>query len=277
MRISHFDTNITNINRFDKSDTNTSLLKTDVYMGTYAKQLSFTAKPNTSGCREITSSVMRELAIKIRSVYTKIIGKGNRLAHGESKTLGQVKALTQKDITPVIPNTSNTSYKFPNSQLLEDFTPLLNETVLKTGISAKNQRDCFLRASSDIPLGTSGVGNCAVICMQNSRTGTHALYHAFPYKRDAVETMQNDIYKIMPEGFDKVYVIPGRDPETAKTSTNLLKAACNINKNAQVEFRHFANGDNAQIILYKGNVYSLPIKDNVPTFKVCENLENYFY
>ena len=88
--------------------------------------------------------------------------------------------------------------------------------------------------------------------------------------------MQKDISIIMPEGFDKVFVIPGRDPETAVTSVNLLKAARNINKNAQVAFRHSANGDNVQIILYDGNVYSLPISDGIPVFKICENPENYY-
>lgn len=141
----------------------------------------------------------------------------------------------------------------------------------------KNQiGDCFVKGKVDVPLGTSGVGNCAVICLQNSKTNTHALYHAFPIKRNAVEHMQKDISIIMPEGFDKVFVIPGRAPETTVTSVNLLKAARNINKNAQVEFRHSANGDNVQIILYNGDVYSLPMTNGIPAFKICENPENYY-
>ena len=49
----------------------------------------------------------------------------------------------------------------------------------------------------------------------------------------------------MPEGFDKVFVIPGRDPETAVTSVNLLKAARKINKNA--DYNIFKSLDNVNL------------------------------
>ena len=195
---------------------------------------------------------------------------------GNETSLKQVKNLGENDIIPVLPNARFTSYKFHNSKLMDDFTPLLNETILQKGISTKNGiGDCFIKGLSDTPLGTSGVGNCAVLCLQNTEKGTSALYHAAPIKQNAIANMQKDIDIIMPEGFDKVFIIPGRNPETATTSINLLKAASKINKNAEVVFKHSGNGDNVQIIFYNGNVYSLPYV-KTPAFRVCENPENYY-
>ena len=196
------------------------------------------------------------------------------LKENKKVTIEDVKYLTPEDISPVEENSNRTSYKFPNSKLLDDFSPLLNKTTLTKGISTQNYiGGCFLKGTPDIPLGTSGVGNCAVICLQNSKTGTQTLYHAYPAE---VGDMKKDIDTIMPKGFDKATIIPGRNPQTAKTAINLLTAARKINKNAEIEFRHTANGDNTQIIFYQGKVYSLAMKHDKPSFKVCENPENYY-
>ena len=184
---------------------------------------------------------------------------------------------TTGDVVPVNPDAKTSSYKFKNSQAAKDFSPLLNEETRNSGISTKNQiGGCFIKGTPGQPLGTSGVGNCAVLCLYNSKTNTTAVYHAFPVKHNAIKSMQADINVIMPEGFDKVFIVPGRDPETANTALNLLKSAQNINQNTQVEFRHTTTGNNNQIIFYQGEVFELPLENNMPSFKICEEPENYY-
>ena len=157
---------------------------------------------------------------------------------------------------------------FPNSTPLKDFE--LSRELKDNGSSTYSQAgDTYLRSELNVPISTAGVGNCAVIALVNHETGIQTLIHKGP--NTSLESALEVIKNHMPEGFDKVTIIPGINPSTRITATSLFNAAKEINPNAQVEFKHFSHENNSQIILYDGNTYGSSVKDNNPLFNIVDS------
>lgn len=181
---------------------------------------------------------------------------------------------TINDFSAVDENNSDTYYKYKNSKVLENFAPFLNNANMEKGISTIPYiGDMYLNGDKQTPLGTSGVGNCAVVCFYNEKTGEQILYHVAPVK---IESIQKKIQKIVPKDFNKVYIIPGCNPQTAETAIKIFDIVKKHNKNSQIEFRHFPSGKFNELVFYKGEVYNYSKKDNDALFEVCRNPENQF-
>lgn len=196
----------------------------------------------------------------------------NACLNQKLKTLAEHENVSPDMFKPVFEET-RTSYKYAKSGPLKDFSPLLNSGLKDLGFSTNPQFGrAYLRGSQNIPLGTSGVGDCAVIFMYNTNQKTHAMYHAMNIDKNI---HAENIMKIMPEGFDKIVIVPGTHPNTANTSVDLFNSAKKINPKALVEFKHsevplrplvdgecqYVNGHFkfAEYISYNGEVYERPM------------------
>lgn len=202
----------------------------------------------------------------------------NICVKGKLKTLEEYENIDFQMIKPVFKE-RRTSYRHIESTPIEAFTPLLNNEIKNLGMSTyPGYGNTCLKGAQNIPLGTSGLVSCAAIFMYNTKQKTHALYHATT--ADKKEFITKNILKIMPEGFDKIIIVPGSDQNTAITVKNLFDSAKTINPKALVEFKHsqthleknflsrFLKKEvplAIEFISYKGNVYEYPINEYIRT------------
>lgn len=202
---------------------------------------------------------------------------------GSVKRIKDYVSVEPKDFIEVYPN-MHTNYRHIDSKPAKSFEPFINEHTLNKGLSTQpNIGDVSLKGGYDQPLGTSGVGDCAVIFMYNSKQNIHSFYHAFSHRSS--EEIASKLREIMPEGFDRVIIVPGSNPVTAETASSLFGAAKNINKEAVVEFKHseimleqakrYKDITGApwtvEFISYGGDVYVMPISEEYePLFKVID-------
>lgn len=180
------------------------------------------------------------------------------------------KKITPNDFVKVEPDFKYSYYRFKNSKPLQDFSPFLNVETKKRGISTVPYiAETHLRATDEIPLGTSGIGNCAVACFYNKKNKTQVLYHVGAIKHNPISAIKKNIEKIIPEGFDKVFIIPGCNSETKNTAVNIFGAVKKIDRNCKIEFRHLPNVDFAELIFYKGEVFAFAKEGDKALFELC--------
>lgn len=210
---------------------------------------------------------LESLGLKMKQLTGDVVHSGKI----SLKEIGEIKI---DDIVPVDGLSKYTYYKHVKSLEMKRFDSILSNIDRSKGLSTPPYAGgVFLRGSTNIPLGTSGVGNCAVVCLYNSGTGTHSIYHAAPIFHNAVNLMKKDIMLVMPEGFDRTIFIAGRNPETAVTINNLFKAVKSINPDAAAGFKHTTDEGLVEFVSYNGNVYSKLLKDNDPLFTVTNPYE----
>lgn len=202
---------------------------------------------------------------------------------GSVKRIKDYVSVEPKDFVEVYPN-MHTNYRHIDSKAAKSFEPFKNEHTLKKGLSTEtNSGGVSLKGGYDQPLGTSGIGDCAAIFMYNSKQNIHSFYHSFSFT--SVDKITSKLREIMPEGFDRVIIVPGSHPDTTKTASNLFEAAKNINKNSVIEFKHsdimleqakrYEDITGApwtvEFISYGGDVYVMPISEEYkPLFTVCK-------
>lgn len=200
-------------------------------------------------------------------------------------TLKDYFSVLPDDFVEVFPNLFRTYYKHVNSNPVKSFKSYIDKRLLERGLSTKPYvGNASLKSNYTTPIGTSGVGDCAVIFMYNSKKKIHALFHA--HSINHTSTMELCMKEIMPEGFDRIIIIPGANEETKNTASRLFVAAKNINKDAIVEFKHSETPlEQAQrieditgapldmeFISYCGDVYQMPMSSiNKPLFKIKEH------
>lgn len=189
------------------------------------------------------------------------------------KSLEEIGEIKINDVIPV--NTlGKTYYKYVKSSEMQSIDRVLSTIDRSKGLSTSPyEGGVFLRGNANIPLGTSGVGNCAVVCLYNSEKGTHSIYHAAPIFHNAVDLMKKDIMLVMPDGFDRTIFVAGRHPETAVTINNLFKAVKSINPDAVASFKHTTHDGLVEFISYNGDVYSKLLKDGNPLFSTVDSYE----
>ena len=179
-----------------------------------------------------------------------------------------------EDFVAVDSDKKDTYYRYKNSKLAKDFAPLMNEKLRSQGISTIPYiGDMYIKGDEKIPLGTSGVGNCAVACFYNAKTKEQILYHVAPIRAEAI---LRNIKKIVPDGFDKVSIIPGCNPQTAETAVKIFDVVKKHNKKAQIDFRHLPEGKHNEIVFYKGEIYNYSKNDDKALFTVCNHPRNQF-
>lgn len=127
----------------------------------------------------------------------------------------------------------------------------------------------FLKAKSDVPVSTSFVHDCSALYLYNSKTKTHALYHAQP---DIPKEELDDVIKsLMPEGFTHGTIIPGgaEFSEIHKYNMgNMFDLMKRNNPESIVSVRHYSSYF-PEIVGYKGAVYQIPNK------KIAENVKKH--
>jgi len=107
------------------------------------------------------------LGLEIKKLSSDVIQTVN--AAQPPKRLMDYGAVLPSDFFEVYPRLSRTFYKHANSKPLKSFEPYINNLTLQQGLSTKpNIGGVFLRGNQSRPLGTSGVGDCAVIFMYNA-------------------------------------------------------------------------------------------------------------
>ena len=222
---------------------------------------------------------LESLDLKMEPLMDKI---ADNVVFGKIKKLKDCVSVEPNDFIEVYPNMFRTNYRYINSKAAKSFKPFINEQTLNKGLSTKpNIGGVSLIGRYDQPIGTSGVGDCAVIFMYDSKKNIHSFYHSYSFT--SIDEIRSNLSKIMPEGFDRIIIVPGSNPNTAKTASNLFAAAKDINKDAIVEFKHSdvmleqakryeditGAPRTVEFISYCGDVYVMPISEKyVPLFKI---------
>jgi len=154
-------------------------------------------------------------------------------------------------------------YECQKSLPLRDFSKILeHKPSLKGKITPYGIGDVVLKDSKNVPLGTQGVFNCSYVCLFNSKTGTQGMHHVFAI--DNQKRIITTLKKLMPEGFDKAFIVAGEAEGTNILSTKVFNAVRSLNKSVNIQFRHL-NTETPVIVSYKNNVYELDgtLKDNI--------------
>ena len=223
-----------------------------------------TKLPFCKSTQALEPAITRTLEGKIK-LATELQGDSFRKIPKTFKTIREVKL---SDIFPVKKD-NHTYYRYTDSIPLQNFSTVKNKIKGVKGLSTHPYSGgVYLRGNYDTPLGTSGVGNCALVCLYNSKKCTHAIYHAAPVHHNPVSIMKDDMQLVMPEGFDKAIIVPGCDPDTANTVKNLFEASKQINENAVVNFMHSENTGLVEFISYKGNTYDTVLENGIPLFPI---------
>ena len=232
-------------------------------------------KFGTEAITQVTKKTYEKPTCKVCTGSTKHMKQlADDIFQSSKISLREIGEIKINDIIPVNTLSKDTYYKYVKSSEMKSFDSVLSNIDRSKGLSTSPYcgRE-FLRGNANIPLGTSGVGNCAVVCLYNSEKGTHSIYHAAPIFHNAVDLMKKDIMLVMPEGFDRTIFIAGRDPETAVTINNLFKAVKAINPDAVASFKHTTNEGLVEFISYNGDVYSKLLKDSNPFFPTVNPYE----
>lgn len=176
-----------------------------------------------------------------------------------------------KNIKPPVYKKGIFGYECKTSQPLRDFSKILeHKPELKGKMTPYGVGDVVLKGSKNEPFGTQGVFNCSYVCLFNTKTGTQGMHHVFAYdrKKGVIKTLKT----LMPEGFDKAFIVAGEEPETVKITKDVFKAVRSLNKSANIQFRHL-NRETPVIVSYKNNVYELDgkLKNNIFTIPKFED------
>lgn len=146
-------------------------------------------------------------------------------------------------------------FQFAASSPLKTFKPPIIKMKGKS-TPADGCGGYWLKASLKTPLSTSGVHNCAVCVLVNSKTKEHFLYHV--YVGSPVDLISDTIKKVMGKDFDKAFIVPGHVSGTQTTSCNILEAVKKLNPCAVVEYRHVNKSDTPEIVAYKSEMFEIP-------------------
>ena len=126
----------------------------------------------------------------------------------------------------------------------------------------------WLKASSEIPLSTSGIHSCALVHLVDDKNNEQCLYHVH------VNTSALVIYKFIREKlphFTKANIVPGDLKSTNFTVNNILLGINRINPKAPKSFFHFSTSE-PEVVAHKGTLGYMPNQkpEQVSFQEVCQ-------
>lgn len=152
------------------------------------------------------------------------------------------------------------------SKPIEKYTGSLEKNIgFSTQVSC---RDGQLFGNWDTPLSTSGIYNCAVVILKNTKTKEHYLYHSCTYSDDISKDLGTRITKFFKD-FDNAYIIPGSNEATESSINSFYKTIKSIKPDINVEFMHFPK-DGVEVVSHKKGVYYIPRETPDVTFQKME-------
>lgn len=152
------------------------------------------------------------------------------------------------------------SGSIPMKNFWKGFKSKERKKLMQIGLSTNKDGypHCFLKAAADIPLSTSFVHNCSIMYLFNSKTNTHALYHAS--SNCTLQNLKFILKILMPEGITHGAIKPG-DAKWYKqhhnNMINMLAVMKKSNPEAIVNVYHDSS-KYPECVGYKGVLFEIP-------------------